>query len=504
MLLQGKTPAVMHNESAPGDRQPPGKARLSAVIRILTVATFLFMGLKIVGFGFLPPGDVRRHAAQAISGKEYTQVLLLRPEYTIDHSPGWDWFLRQLHAKGGMTEDTLVAFSIAALLLWLLCAPLPWFRCPEAWLAALLVFNMATPGLMLRFTQGRPFLLTEGILLALLLAWGQGGNPSWLKIILTCAGFALSVWMHGTWYLWAVLPAAFFLAGQWRAGISLALCWLAGAVFGALGTGRPLEFLRQAVVLAGIIAHEHVPATLRVGEFQSGAGEFYALLILGGMFIWRRGRSEHLFRSPLFWMMAICWILSLKAGRFWADWALPAALLWLALQFEEIILASWAALPCRRLLVSAMLALSLFLVTTSDLNGRYTNNLRESLVDASDPRLKGWMPEKGGIFYSADMAFFYGTYYKNPNGDWRYSTGFEPAWMPPEDLKILRDIQWNQFAWISYESWAKKMRPQDRLEIAGVAQPVLPHYPLEWIDAGEGTWIGRLPKSQPTEQRPSK
>ena len=61
------------------------------------------------------------------------------------------------------------------------------------------------------------------------------------------------------------------------------------------------------------------------------------------------------------------------------------------------------------------------------------------------PELKGWMPEKGGIFYGADMTFFYNTFYKNPDGDWRYIVGFEPAcvndapvWVPPACTKALR------------------------------------------------------------------
>jgi hypothetical protein len=486
---------MMHNETAPEERQSSCFAQVSFGIRILVLVTFLFMGLKIIRYGYLPVGDVRRDAAQAISGRPFTDVIVFFPGYTMDHNAGWEWFLRQLHVKAGMTEDALVAFSVAGLLFWVLCAPLPWLRCPEAWLAALLAFTLAMPGLMIRITQGRAFLLPEGVLTALLIAWRNGENPSWAKIILTGAGIALAVWMHGTWFLWALLPAAFFLAGQWRAGTSLALCWVSGTIFGVLLTGRPFEFLRQSIVIAMTVSREQVPETFKVGEVQSSAGVFVALLVMAIMFIWRKGSSGQLFRSPLFWMMAVCWVLGLDAARFWDDWGLPAALVWLALQFQEVILASWAALPGRRLVVGALLALSLFRVTTSDLDGRYTNSLRETFLDAANPPLKGWMPEKGGIFYSADMVFFYNTFYKNPGGDWRYILGFEPAWMPPEDLKILRNIQWNQFAWEAYEPWVRKMRPQDRLEISGGAQPVLP--PLQWVNAGGGIWIGRLPKSQP-------
>jgi hypothetical protein len=494
---------MMHNEIAPGERESSCFARISSGIRILMLVTFLFMGLKIIRYGCLPPGDVLRDAAQAITGKPFADVIVMFPGYTMNHNPGWDWFLRQLHVKAGLSEDQLVAFSIVSMLLCLLCFPLPWFRCPEAWLATLLVFNLALPWLMSRFTQARPLLLTEGVLIALLLAWRKGEDPSWPKIILTCAGFTLAVWMHGTWFLWALLPAAFFLARQWRAGISLTLCWVAGTLLGAMLTGHPFESLRQSIVIAVTVSREHVPAMLTVGELQSSEGEFTVLLILGIMFIWRQGKLDQLFRSPLFWMMVICWLLGLTAGRFWVDWGLPAALVWMALQIEEVFLAAWAARPPgRRLLVSGLMALSLFLLTTSDAEGRYTNMLREPFTDLSVPELKGWAPEKGGIFYGADMSFFYNTFYKNPEGDWQYIVGFEPAWMPPDDLKIYRTIQWSQFAYEAYQPWVRKMRPQDRLEISSTTRPNVP--PLEWINAGSDIWIGRPPKNLPSNQNRAK
>ena len=55
--------------------------------------------------------------------------------------------------------------------------------------------------------------------------------------------------------------------------------------------------------------------------------------------------------------------------------------------------------------------------------------------------MQGWLPEPGGIFYSAQMGFFYNTFYRNPQAEWRYILGLEPALMPEDDLKIYRDIQ---------------------------------------------------------------
>lgn len=485
---------MTHNDIPPNKEGSSAIAQLSLGLRILVLATFLFMGLKIIRYGYLPAGDIRRHAAQAISGVEYTNVVVLYPGYKMNHSAGWDWLMRQLHARFGMTEDGLVAFSIVALLWLLLAAAVPWMRAPEAWLAAVLAMMLAAPALMTRWTQGRPFLLTEAILIALLLAWREQEQPSWPKIILTFAGFALSVWMHGAWYLWVLVPPAFFLAGRWRAGVALTLCWLAGSLAGALLTGHPVQYLYQAVDIAVTVLRQPAPPELLVGELRPNSGVMGVLVVLAITFLWRRGSIAQLFRSPLFWLMAICWMLGLRSSRFWDDWGMAAALVWLALQFEEILLTAWPSFPGRRLATSVLLALALFQLGTSDLDGRYTASLRDSFIDGSDPRLKGWMPEKGGIFYGADMDFFYNTFYKNPFGDWRYIVGFEPALMPPDDLKIFRNIQWNHFAWDAYQPWIEKMRPQDRLELSSGSQPILP--PLEWNYAGGGIWIGRLPEGR--------
>jgi hypothetical protein len=98
------------------------------------------------------------------------------------------------------------------------------------------------------------------------------------------------------------------------------------------------------------------------------------------------------------------------------------------------------ATSLQRLLACGCILLPLYLDSTNDLGRRYTACLTEPFVDGSNPQLKDWMPGPGGIFYADNMQFFYNTFYKNPQGDWRYIVGFEPALMPPDDLKIYRDI----------------------------------------------------------------
>src|SRR5208282_904183 len=140
---------------------------------IAAVLTALFICLKILGYGYIPSGDARRHVAKPFADKPYSEIVVMRPEYVVDHSPGWEWLLGVLHRALGWNEDALIGFSIASLLLWVFCLPLFWMRRPEAWLAAILAQLLAVPELMLRLTQARPYLISEGLLIAFLFAWSK-------------------------------------------------------------------------------------------------------------------------------------------------------------------------------------------------------------------------------------------------------------------------------------------------------------------------------------------
>jgi hypothetical protein len=403
-----------------------------------------------------------------------------------------------MHRELGWGEDALMSFSITSLVLWIFCLPLLWMRRPEAWLAAILAQIIVIPELMSsRWTQARPFLVTEGVLVALLLAWSKNEpkNPPWYKILLTSAGFALAIWMHGSWYLWVLILAAFFLAQRWRSGLWLASCWVAGALAAALLTGKPVSFLYEAVFQAHAMYQEHLPAWMLVGELRSSQGEFGTLVLLALVYLWRKGQNKipgSLFLQPLFWMIALNWTLGFFADRFWADWGIPAVLVWLALQFDDAMPDIAPAGSVKRLMLCGLILLPLFLDATNDFGRRYTFSLDETFVDASQPECKGWLPEKTGVFYADDMKFFFDTFYKNPRADWRYIVGFEPALMLPEDLKVYRAIQRSRHAPEAYEPWLKKMRSEDRLAVESPYQPPLPS--LEWKRAGD-FWLGRLPRN---------
>src|ERR1019366_9367145 len=114
------------------------------------------------------------------------------------------------------------------------------------------------------------------------------------------------------------------------------------------------------------------------------------------------------------------------------------------------------------------LAAITFLVITNDIGSRWTYNLTQQyLTTAEHSELNGWMPDQGGILYSADMAIFYQTFFKNPNADWRYILGYEPGFMPDEDFQVYHKVLWNFGDAKAYEPWVDKVRLQDRLVIHG-------------------------------------
>ena len=110
-----------------------------------------------------------------------------------------------------------------------------------------------------------------------------------------------------------------------------------------------------------------------------------------------------------------------------------------------------------------------------------------------------WLPDPGGIVYSDTNAVFFDTFYANPSAPWRYLLAFEPTLMPDEDIRIWHRIQWNRGAYVAFAPWVEKMKPADRLILE---RPGLPSIPgLEWANPAIDLWVGRLPKSKPSQHQ---
>jgi len=467
----------------------------------IVILVILSIPLKIIGYGYLPGDDALRHAAKAVSGKPWTDILVLGPSFRIDTNFGWHLLLRQIYLWSKCDTEKLVIFSVVALFTLVNWAPLPWLKRPEAWLVALLAVVLVSD-LYMRFSLGRPFILTIAGLLTILFVWHAHGSnpPRWWTVLWVAPLIAICTFVHGVWYLWALPVAAFFLAGQFRWGLMLIAGWLAGAFLGASLTGHPLESLNQALVMAYRAFGLHATQRTLVGEFQPSSGDVLALGLLGGLLILRQLaglKARPLISNPAFWLLCMTWLLGFKATRFMEDWGLPALMMLIACDAQLLLQTRFAPDSFRRLALAGGLAVAVFLAITNDGGSRWTSNLTQQYLTQDNPDLKGWLPEKGGIVYSADMTVFYQTFFKNPNADWRYILGFEAALMPDEDFEVYHKIMWNFGDAKAYEPWVKKMRPQDRLVIRGGRGSTPNSSQLEWEYGVSGIWIGRTPRTAP-------
>jgi hypothetical protein len=73
----------------------------------------LLIPLKILQLGYRPSDDALRHVGKALSGKSWTEILVVEEGYGGDEHPGWHAILGAAHRVFGWDADTLVALSVA-------------------------------------------------------------------------------------------------------------------------------------------------------------------------------------------------------------------------------------------------------------------------------------------------------------------------------------------------------------------------------------------------------
>jgi hypothetical protein len=426
----------------------------------------------------------------------------MRSGFSIDPSPGWAAILEGVHRLRPSDAEALVIFSVVGLMLLVTLSALPWFRRPEAWVGALLTAAVFVPSCTTRLARGRPYLVTTAALMTLLFLWSRQSEdrPRRLALILTPVLVAASAWIHGSWYMLALPGAAILFSGWWRSALWYWGCWLGGSFLGSAFTGHPWEFLMQAVKhMSGVFGDFALNRQLEP-EFFPSDGEIGAVLLAAAVLVWRKlslGWNPRIVLNPVFMMMALGWLLGLKMRRFWWDWGTPAFMVWVALELQDQLERHVSLESARRLFITLALAAGVFFGFTSDRESRWTGNLTREYLAPDNPNAAGWLPEAGGILYNGEMDVFFDTFFKNPTGNWRYVLGFEPGLMDPEDLAVLRRIQWNYGDSRAYEPWAKRMRPEDRMVIRGVSGAPPRIRELEWHYAASQLWVGRLPRPAP-------
>lgn len=492
-------------EKTPNPFDPPWfepmRRYVPLAVWIIVILTLLVIPLKIIGYGYLPGDDALRAAGKAVSGKTWQQILILDSTYKIDHEYGWSAFLSKIHTVFNADADAIVIFSVVSLFALVGLAAIPWMRHPEAWIATL-AFSMVAALLPFRLLLGRPYLITMAALVSLLLLWRRYGSekPKWWMTAVMAGLITASVYFHGTWYLWVLPIAAFFFARQFRWGFTLVGCWIIGVFLGSLLTGHLIEYPVQAIKVALLTTGKHMTQRTQATELQPEGGDLWALYIPGALLLLRRLAGLNMppfFRDPVFWLVCLTWTLAFRVGRFWVDWGWPALLVLAACDIQALLASRLAADSLRRLLFTVAMALIAFLSITADVGSRWTVTLTQQYLTTDNPDLKGWMPEPDGILYSSDMTIFYQTFFKNPNGDWRYILGFEPTLMPAEDFETYHKILWNYGDAKAYAPWLLKMKPQDRLVIRGGRSSPPPIPQLEWKYGVSGIWVGRTPDHRP-------
>jgi hypothetical protein len=464
------------------------------VVRALVLAVLVLVPVRIVGHGFLPTDDALRHAGKAVSGKSWDQILVLRPDITVDSHPGWHAVLGGLHRATGMDAHALVVFSVIALFGAATLAPAVLLRLPEAWLLSLLVLAVADRAVLSRLVMGRPFLFTVGVLAVVLLTWPGLGLPRARRgvLVATTVLIAAATWIHASWYLFVLPLLALVLAREWRAARRFALCLLVGVAIGAALTGQPLAFLRQTLVHPLLSLGGSDPQRTLAIEFQpAGGSPVLVLFLLAALALralrgaWRTSAVD----NPVLLLAAVGWILGFASIRFWADWGVPAAMVWLALELQECLEASIGERGSRRLAIAATAGLACFLAIASDASSRWSR-LDSTFWPVVAPEAAPYLPEPGGILYSDEMRVFYELFYRQPKAPWRYQVGYEPGLMPPEDLKVYRQILTARTPQ-AFAPWVAKMRPEDRLIIRSVGERAPAIEGLEWHRLGGDFWSGR-------------
>jgi hypothetical protein len=485
------------NESAEPPETKITRNWLSIVIIAISVCTFIALPIRLLNAGFLPPDDALRYAARAVTGKTWGEIVVMRPEITIDHNAGWNWIQRRIYQATNWEPKRLVGFSVVLMFAVFSIAPLLWSRRPEMWLAAMTLLMLVFPYFAERLLVGRPLWLTATATLILLWLWKEerAGRIFDKRAIVSSALVALCVWIHGSWYLFVLLPFCFFLSRRWRAGSILTGCWLIGSVIGSIPTGHPWRYLYESALIPFLALGQKLPVNALVGEFQPFSGGYPAAVIvaviLGVRVAWRLPLAK-LSREPALWLAVIGWALGFKVFRFWLDWGLPAFALWIAWQLQEFSTAS-ANLSgtTARLGIAGVAAFLLLGIVADDRNQRWSRYGIFEAMDARRPEHREWLPGSGGILYMVNMSVFYETFFTNPRGDWRYILGYEPSFMPPEDYAVYKELWETLNAISAVQPWVAKMKPADRLVLLGPenTRPIIPE--LEWNYVVSNTWVGR-------------
>jgi hypothetical protein len=497
-------------KTVPGSQLGNSAIIVRPLIFCLLVAIIGIIPAKIIGYGYLPGDDANRHAAKVVSGKDWSDILVLRDDTKTDCHPGWHVILNVFYKATDYSTDHLVDLSVIVLFMLFTLTPIILLNRPEVWPISLIVFTIASPVLISRLLLGRPYIFTMSVVLVLCFLWPKLRSkklPYTYLIVLTLLMAAVT-WIHSTaWYLLSLPIACLFIAREWRAGILVSISTVVGILLGASFTGHPYLLLKQSILIVTRAFGNNDFQYMLVGEFQPQGGDVLIVIIVAGMLIWRKLRNAwdpKVIDNPVFILAVLGWVLGFIAQRFWLDWGMTATIVWMSLEFQEALKDRISYFSWRRVLLTICVLGTLYIAVTNDSERRWTRNLGIRYLERENPDHAPWLPDPGGIVYSNDMRIFYQTFLKNPHAPWRYILGFEPILMPPEDLEIYRNIQREFGHFTTFAPWVEKMKPEDRLIIRNSPAKEPEIEGLDWHLTTGDIWIGRLPRDPKEEEETKK
>jgi len=468
---------------------------VNTFILLLCASTLLIICLRIVGYGYFPPDDALRHVAKVLSGKDWNDILVIRDEITMDSHPGWHKILGLFYATTAASPVNLLNFSVISLFLLFMVPPAFLFRRPEAWITALSALAVFSFGPFYRTLLGRPFIFSMFLILMFCFLWSRVRDKQkpYLELTILTLFSAFSTWIHGTWYLLSLPLLSLFFARQFRVFAIMSLSTLLGIVIGASLTCKPLVFIHQMLFHAIEAFGNHDFQSQLVTEFRPFSGESMALALVAGLLLWCQARGDWNIRcvdNPVFILGIMGWVMGFVAVRFWTDWGFPAIAFWVALEFQKAFEKYIPEHSIKRLALTVVVCLVLFLAMTSDWGSRWSSSIMAEWPRMESAEHASWLPEEGGVLYSDNMVLFYNIFFNNPQGPWRYILGFEPIWMPKEDLDIYRYIELTQGKAESYTPWVQKMTKKDRMILVRTEEPKIDG--LKWHETTPTVWSGRF------------
>ncbi len=482
------------------------KKRESLIFLLLIIGALVFIPLKILSYGWTPPDDAKRHVAFSTIDSKWSDIIVMDEKFDTDHNAGWHQILKFIHKYCGYDKQDLMFFSVVGLFLLLNICGIISVPSPVSWCLALLLILNLDDKIYYRMISGRPFIVSCAATLILLRLWGIKTlddekrvifQKEWIKYLITIVVLSLSIWIHGSWYLFLLIPISFFIAGKTKDSLILTACVLISTVIGSLLTGRFTDFLYFHFFATFSIFTESTYNWLLVPEFAAGVQNVVCIIGVSIVILFCIKKCDYKLKNiandPIFIMVLLCWMGSILVIRFWLDWGIIALLLWLSYRLQELINSSYSLNnPRIRYSLSFFIIVCFILCFINDKEGRYTKSVMMQPIDfyneSTIQLLKGWEPQDGGIIYSNTMYCFYEHFYEYPTAKWKYVLGFEPAIMKQDDKQTLRNIGYSKLEY-DYAAWVKKMTEKDRL----ITFSKLNSFPqLEWIKGNRTWWIGRL------------